>query len=365
MSSFGGMIDYLKITLRNFTGNFDNCCYKGDGVHEQTGKTYKNYILPNNSRPSKQHRMDIAWQVESNTVTIERSVRKWANHRNTLADLTSKSFERTMKKLADKLSISFEELCCAGFTDCEIGLNIKTAIPGYQITPMAIKYGRLKQRNEVGDKSKTVYFESVNKTKKLKLYDKVVEVADNARGGAANKAIMRRVSEKLTDIGYHQLRIEYTLPNKKAFTQHGLGHIKTIGDLITHYSDLYEFWSRETNEIVLFNNKAASIDREKISSTELRIMDNLKRYGFAKAVEVEASEINRNAPSATVMLSRVQRKILTVIEKHYRNGYCTQTLRLDASRHLWSQYAKYKVDIPLGACLQALWEVKTGKSGSH
>ncbi len=357
------MIDWIKITLRDFTGSLDYCQQGDVGVDKETGLIYENYHLPNGYREPKQHWMHVARQAGSNKISVEGSIRKWGNHRNTLADLTAKTFERALHKLARRLNVPFEELCRAGFTQCEIGLNVKTAIPGYQITPMVVKYGRLKNRREAGDKSKTIYFEGT--AKMLKLYDKVIEIADKAGGGTENAAMMRRISDRLLEDHQNYLRIEYTLFHQKGFGQHGLGHIKTIGDLIAHYSDLYEFWCRETHDIVLFNDNATPPNREKLNKSELRIIDNLDIYGFEGAVEREASGINEDAPTASQMLSRAQKKILTVIGKYYRDGYCTQTLRLDASRHLWRQRSRFKVDIPLNACLRALWAVEPGKSGSH
>lgn len=353
------MIDWIRITLKLFSGNFDNCQRLSDGVCEETGVLYENYLLPNGYAGPKQHSMHVARQVGRNRVTVKGSIRKWNSHRDILPDLTAKTFEHAIKKLAKKLNIPFEELCYAEFTQCEIGLNVRTAIPAYQITPLVVKYGRLKDKRMAGDYTKTTYFEGA--AKKLKLYDKLVEVADNAKGSAANKVVVKDISDYLTDKNSHLLRIEYTLLNKKAFTQHKLGHIKTIGDLITHYADLYEFWCRETNKIVLFNDKATTPDREKLNPKDIRIIDNLEKYGFKYAVDIEQSNINKSAETAPQMLSRAQKKVLTVVGKYYRTGYCTQTLRLDASRHIWSQHSKHNVDMRLRECLRELWDFKPAK----
>lgn len=351
------MIDWIKITLRDFTGTLDNCRKGAVLADEETGLMYENYTLSNGLKTPKQHRLKIARQVGSSTLTVKGSIRKWGTHRDILADLSAKHFEKTVRKLADKLHISFEEICSARFTQCEIGLNIKTRIPCYEIIPMVVKYGGVKKSIE-GD---SVYFEG--EAKKLKIYDKGKEVADNAEG-ANNRRMMKRISDWLRKNGHHYLRIEYTLHHHKGFIQYGLGHIETVGDLITHYSDLYTFWCRETNRITLYN-PATVPNKEKLKAAEFKIAMNLAVEGYQKTLD-QINHQYKNAKSANQMRSRARQKILAVVNKFYPDTYNTQTLRLDAARNLSRKHAKLGVEVPISDCYKALWVEKIGKKrASH
>lgn len=341
------MIDWIKIALENFTGNFDNCRPLADGVHEDTGLIYENYLLPNNRQTPKQHRMKIARQAASNKIYVKGSIRKWGNDKDTFADLTAKDFEDTLKKLAQKLNISFEELCQARFTQCEIGLNIRTSIPCHEIIPMVVRYGGLKKTID----SDSVYFEGA--AKKLKLYDKVKEIEANA-DGANNRRVLKELADVMRNHNYNLLRIEYTLHDHNSFTQCKLDHIRTIGDLITHYSDLYEFWCRETNRITLLNPIAVP-SREKLNKAEFDIAMNLALHGFEEAIKLNEAGINKNAKTASVMRSRALRKLLTVVNKYYPDIYNTQTLRLDVARNLSRKRTRLGAEIPINACYRALW----------
>lgn len=328
-----------------FTGNFDNCRAEDGGVDEATGVVYENYTLPNQWQTPKQHRMRISRQAGSNKVYVKGSIRKWSNHRDTMADLTARNFEAALRKIAQKLNITFEELCEARFTQCEIGLNIKTSIPCYELIPMVVRYGALPKT--IGGDS--VYFEGA--AKKLKIYDKGKEVADNA-GGMKNRRMMKRISDWLRENGHNYLRIEYTLHDRESFVQHQLGHIETVGDLITHYSDLYEFWCREINRIALFN-KATVPSREKLTKAEFEKAMNLAIDGYDETVRL-IKEKHKNPSSR----SKALKQLFAVVNKFYPDTYNTQTFRLDAARNLSRKHAKLSAEIPIGACYRALWKEK-------
>jgi hypothetical protein len=352
------MIDWIKITLKDFTGNFEKCKREDDGVHKDTGLIYENYTLPNHRQTPKQHRMKIARQAGSSKIYVKGSIRKWCNHRDTFADLSANEFEETLKKLAEKLCIPFEELCRASFTQCEIGLNIRTRIPCYEIIPMVVRYGALKQTIAGG----SAYFEGA--AKKLKIYDKAKEIADNA-SGVRNRRTLKSVSNVMRKHNYNLLRIEYTLRDRNSFAQYKLGHIKTVGDLIAHYSDLYEFWCRETNRITLFN-PATKPDRNRLRKKEDYERGLLLAlHGFEKAIELNEQNINKNKPTASVSRSKALGKLLAVVNKFYPDTDNTQTRRLDAARNLSRKHAKLGVEIPIGRCYRALWTEKMVKGGSH
>lgn len=351
------MIDYIKITLRNFTGSLDNCRRVADEVHKETGIIYENYRLPNHRQTPKQHRMKVARQAGSQTLYVKGSIRKWCNHRDTLADLTASSFESTMKKLAQKLNIPFEELCQAKFTQCEIGMSIRTSIPCCEIIPMVVRYGGLQKNEKRSWEYESVYFDG--KAKKLKIYDKGKEIADKARG-ITNRPMMKRVSDWLRENEYNYLRIECTLPHRKGFTQYGLGHIETVGSLIANYSDLYTFWSRETNRIAIYN-PATVPNKEKLKAAEFKIAMNLALHGFEKEYKQNEERIKDYVPSSR---SRAREKLFAVVNKFYLSTYNTQTLRLDAARNLTRKHAKLGVEIPINACYRALWVEKMVKRGS-
>ena len=58
-----------------------------------------------------------------------------------------------------------------------------------------------------------------------------------------------------------------------------MDHIRTVGDLIDHYSGLYDFWTKEINRIVVYNKlqyeEAELSNKKKKSSWDWRSSDTL------------------------------------------------------------------------------------------
>ena len=347
------MIDFIKIRLDDFSGNLEkNCVRKETYPDPKTGLIYENYTLPNDNSSAKRHSLKLYRCMGENRLTVKGSVRKWYNNRNTAADLTAAAFEKMIKLLAQKLNIPFDELCRAEFTQCEIGMNVRPAIPCCEVIPMIVRYGRLSVDKAISYPRRTSYFGK--SVKRLKIYDKGKEIGDRAREGE-NAITHKEMFDILKKKGYHFLRIEYTLSNKKAFNQNGMGHIKTIGDLINNYADLYTFWCYETSRIVLFNRIDESCEMKK---AELEIAKTLNSYGFDKAQEKNAAGINKENPnkrSVSAAESAILKKILTVIRKYRsKEDYNINSFRRDITRELMRRRrADPAFDIYSG--IRALW----------
>ena len=118
------MIDSIKIILKNFSGNFDNCRLKPSRkvFKHPDEKEYENYLLPNHTKFDR-HSMKIHRALKTGTVNVVGSLRKRAYHKSTLLDLNKNKFVQSLRGLAKDLNIPFAELKQARFTDCEIGAN--------------------------------------------------------------------------------------------------------------------------------------------------------------------------------------------------------------------------------------------------
>ena len=214
------MIDFIKIRLDDFSGNLKNCTKKEISSDLKTGLIYENCLLPNDKLAGNLHNLKLSHCMGINRLTVKGSVRKWYNNRNTAADLTAAAFEKMIKLLAQKLNIPVDELCRAEFTKCEIGMNVRPAIPCREVIPMIVRYGRLPVDKEKSYFEETSYFGKT--AKMLKIYDKGKEIGDRARDGK-NGITHKEMFDILKKKGYHFLRVEYTLTHKKALNQNEIG----------------------------------------------------------------------------------------------------------------------------------------------
>ena len=229
------MIDSVKIKIENFTGKMDNC---------EFDYSYKNifiYQLYNESRDSS---LKLIQNTSKNSLVIINSLRKWYLGETSLLDLNSKTFKKAILKLSKLLGISSVEICNGSVTQCEIGLNVKVRIPCEKIIPKICKYSSLKRYEYDGE---TVGFLGSNK--ELKIYHKCQEITANSQKGISKFKAFARLQEK----GNYFLRIEFTLLDKQSFEQHDLDFIRTIGDIATNYSVLYEFWTSQIDKVIMSN----------------------------------------------------------------------------------------------------------------
>lgn len=309
------MIDNMKITLTNFSGNFDKCQYVGEGKYDSF------YVLPSHGI-SKSAKLFVRQNRNTKKVIITRSLRKWYFNKGSLLDLTKQSFTKAIKRLARDLSIPLSELCKGKVTQCEIGQNVRVKIPATEIVPKIVDYGHI-ERKPIKDE--TVYFNG--KAKKLIIYDKLAEIGAN--GNKSKRGAMEVLKEK----GYHSLRIEFKLFNQKSFNQHEMEHISTVGDLIINFSNLYEFWAYQVSRLVLFT--AIDKDLQNMTKNEFLIGLGLNHEGFERFVEDYQSLCkSKTQEGLKTARSKAYKEILNVLDKYgSRKEYGKEALRIDIAKH--------------------------------
>ena len=332
------MIDNVKITLRNFSGNLDNCKYIKEGKYDY-------FYFLSSSDSSKAARLLVRKNKVTGNLVISRSVRKWYFNNGSLLDLTAKSFTRVMKKLAKDLNISFAELCQGKITQCEIGQNVRVKVPVTEIIPNLVDYGHL-ERKQI--ENGTVYFNG--RVKKLIVYDKVAEIA--VKGIKRKKYALSILEER----GYHFLRIEFKLFYQKSFNQHQMSHISTVGDLIIYFSDLYKFWTHQINRIIVFPK--IENDFQNMTQREQLIGIGLNHMGFEKFVEEYQSQCkSRTKDGLKAARSKAYKEVLYVLNKYgSKSKYGKNSLRTDIAKHLLRK-SKHE-DIYLPILFRDLWGLK-------
>lgn len=181
------MIDSIKIILKDFSGNFDNCRLKSSRkvFKHPDEKEYENYLLPNHTKFDR-HSMKVHRALKTGTVNVVGSLRKRAYHKSTLLDLNKNKFVQSLRGLAKDLNIPFAELQQARFTDCEIGANINIRYPAKEVLYMIVAYSRLK-RNDERIEDGTLYFEGADKDLKLYVKDDEIAAKRLQRNGRADK----------------------------------------------------------------------------------------------------------------------------------------------------------------------------------
>lgn len=351
------MIDSIKIILRDFSGNFDNCKERKSRkvIENPDEKEYYNYRLPNKTKFDK-HSLKVAHAKKTNTVNIIGSLRKRANHKATFNDLTKDRFERTIRNLAKDLNISYGDIRKAEFTQCEIGANINMSYPAKDILHMVVAYSSLWRDDENIDDG-TLYFKTKgnpkNESKRAKLYAKDLEIAKNSHWKKREQR--DEAFARMRECGNNMLRIEFTLNYHSSFQSHQMGHIETIGDLIDNYYDLYSFWTREVAKFVFFNQLDYS--NAKPTPKEKYIISGLEELGFEWFVEEYRdlrSKDKKKPKDIKSARSKAYTSVLKVLDKYYdRNSYNIIDFKKDIEKFLIRKSNSESFDLPL--LLGNLW----------
>lgn len=257
------MIDNIRITLRRFKGNLSD-----NPSLESHGKSFGSeiYRLYNHEDKDKEIYLLLKYNPEKHVLKIENSIRKWHLGGFSLLDLTEKTATKAFEKISQKLGINTSELRKATFTQCEIGLNIRTRIPVEDIIPMIVRYSTFK-RYQFGFEA--VGFKGTDLD--LKMYDKCEELlAHNKR---YDKEAKRKAFKTLTDRNYNFFRIEFNMFDKQSFINKDLSHIKNIGHILDNYMELYSFWTKEMSRVILLNKLVMSKEMTPKQYVIARVLD--------------------------------------------------------------------------------------------
>lgn len=336
------MVDKIRITLENFSGNFEKCknITQKEFIDYPDRKQYDNFVLRNKTEFDK-HDLSVSQTKSTKKVVIEGSIRKWNFNNATLLDLTQASFEKALRNIAKELNISFEELRQGDVTQCEIGLNINVSIQAIDILPMVVNYAHIKRYAERIDEG-TLYF--IGSEKSAKLYAKPKEIADKS---SIIKQERRRIAFKIMqDKGNDFLRIEFTLDDQNAFNHHKMKHIQNLGDLLDNYSDLYRFFVREIKRFVIFNK--LSYQEEKLTPKERHIIWGLEKFGYEPFLEEYRTECIERAKKPRSKISAKSdafKDIVTILKKYASvKDYNFETFNDDIMKSLFRKSKDEKID---------------------
>ena len=162
----------------------------------------------------------------------------------------------------------------------------------------------------------------------------------------------------MADKGYHFLRIEIKLFDKKAFTNHKLGHITCLSDLYNNWGNLYEFFTFQISKLTIYRPIAIS---EKMSKKELRLAEFLNGEDFpsdynAKITELLSQCKSQTAKGLSSAKSRMHNKIKRMIFQYGRKEeYSNIQLRVDVALNL-IRICKYKEEnLDLPYLIRNLW----------
>lgn len=336
------MVDRIRITLKNFSGDFENCknITKKEFIDYPDRKQYDNFVLRNNTELDK-HDLSVSQTMSTKKVVIEGSIRRWNFNNATLLDLTQISFERALRNIAKKLNISFEELRQGDVTQCEIGLNINVSIQAIDILPMVVNYAHLDRKTEKIDEG-TLYF--IGSEKSVKLYAKPKEIAD--KSSIIKQEGRRNAFKIMQDKGNDFLRIEFTLDDQNAFNHHKMKHIQNLGDLLDNYSDLYRFFVREIKRFVIFNK--LSYQDKKLTPKEKHIIYGLENFGFETFLEEYRAECVERAEKARSKISAKSdafRDVVTILKKYAsEEDYNFETFNDDIMKSLFRKSKDEKIE---------------------
>jgi len=203
------------------------------------------------------------------------SLRKWYHGALSDKDLRWNEEIDAFTQLAEKLEISYEDLCKFNLSKIEIGLNCKidydstytkTQIVGFRSTSYKIMDGEGYR-----------LFSTKTKDKTAKVYDKKNEIRSKMK-------LIKGVEEldfikQSKDLNI--FRCEFTIQNGKAKLKKELG-IETIEDLITHYPRLLAYFLRNVGLFQLNDNSRLEFIPTKGTTKELTgylLRDSINSHG--------------------------------------------------------------------------------------
>ena len=102
-------------------------------------------------------------------------------------------------------------------------------------------------RKDYKHRHETVYFNGSDK--RITIYDKLREIAAKVKRKDERIKIKKEFIQLFVN-GFHYLRLELRLFDHRSFVRHDVGYIVTLGDLQTHYHDLYRVWVKEMNNLL-------------------------------------------------------------------------------------------------------------------
>lgn len=206
------------------------------------------YLISNGMSGENQAYMTIEFHCGYfNDCKIHGSIRKWYHGALSDNNLRWDEIGEAFRLLAQRLEITFEELCRFTLSKVEIGLSgkidydstyVKSQIVGYRSTSYKVLDGEGYRQ-----------FATKNKDVIAKIYDKKNEIRNKI--GLIKSSDEKEFIEKAKALNI--FRPEFTVQNGSSKVKARIG-IKTIGDMIKHYPRLLAFFLRNI-KLYQFNDK--------------------------------------------------------------------------------------------------------------
>ena len=202
----------------------------------------------------------------------------------------------------------------------------------------------------------TLYFNGADRL--LKLYVKDDEIAAHSFP-EEKRELKKRSFARLKLKGIHHLRIEFTMKTHRAFKNRGMDHFRTVGDLIDHYAELYDSWTKEINRIVVYNK--LQYEEAELSNKEKEIILGLEEFGYFDFIDsyqdfcISRTTTSKSAKSAK---SDAFRNVRSVLDKYFdRKEYNKFSLRIDVAKYLIRKSKSFQLNLPI--LIRNLWGIST------
>ena len=127
--------------------------------------------------------------------------------------------------------------------------------------------------------------------------------------------------------------------------------------MIDHYAELYDFWTKEINRIVVYNK--LQYKEAELSNKEKEIILGLEEFGYFDFVDsYQDSCILRTTTSKSAKSAKSDafRDVRSVLDKYFnRKEYNKFTLRIDVAKYLIGKSKRFQLDLPL--LIRNLWGI--------
>lgn len=269
------MLDNVTVVTNNLrifshldVGFFDNNKARFEPIQNSVNR----YKLNNSFKGSNSAYLRIDAYLETSFLKITGSLRKWYYGQLSLNDFTSSDFVRAIRMLGEYLGISYSDMLSMDFSSVEIGMNIRSKT-NFTTFKQHMKGFKNKTYKSVVYETAT-YFK--NDSFEIKLYDKIEEIKTKLK---SKKKIMDIDEIEFLDRNKNYFRVEFKIRKGKARI-YSKTKIKTIGDAIDNFNELYIFFWNSLKELQFVSDECKTIEFNPEAGTIKEFTNYLYNYAL-------------------------------------------------------------------------------------
>jgi hypothetical protein len=221
------------------------------------------YKLKNSFDGSNSAYLRVDVYLETSFLKITGSLRKWYYGQLSLSDFTKYDYIKAIRLLAECLGVSYDDMLTMEYSSVEIGMNVSSKTD-FSTFKQDIKGFKNKTYKSVVYET-AIYFK--NGSLEVKMYDKIEEIKTKLK---SKKRIMDIDEIDFLESNKNKIsfRVEFKISKGKSRI-YSKTKIKTIGDAIDNFNELYIFFWNSLKELQFGTDECTTLEfNPEIGSTK-------------------------------------------------------------------------------------------------